>query len=688
MIISHNITAMGANRNLGLTEANLQKSTSKLSSGYRIRVAADDAAGLSISEKMRAQIRGLQRASENAQDGISLLQVADGAMGEVQAILQRMRELSVQAANDVNMEEDRAAIQDEIDELTKEVDHVATTTEFNKKILLDGSWANPENSNEQPLYSLEVMNGDRAGQHLTMEEVLATDGLNIIYTEIVDEFETTQTASGTSTRSGYAKLKETLQTEIVPQAVKALLETFPDTFGYLKDSSIGIGLKLDSDLSSTVLASVGIGYWKYGDGTMVKDQFSYTLTVNMAYLSLKADGTIVSNPNSKNGREALETTIVHEMVHALMDEALTNGMTGAKDGKQDSSNQFPSWFKEGMAQAAAGGCSPYNDWVNGGLGLTEASTESAISSVVKSSANSLSSGTTASQYGTGYLACMYLGYLVSGAGSVSESSIASGLDKILADIKDGKSLDTVIKENTSYKSISDFEKKFGDSESSAFIKKLVTAVGAGNGGLVGKNFTNTDLLPDESYTTNLFKLNIKNDTVTNKYPADVEKLTDGGSKGDTKDTGTGEGNGGTGGTGETGGTGDGEGGLWFQIGANEGQGIRVYIDRMDAQALGITDLSMADHDKAGEAITTLDKALKEVSRQRSLIGANHNRLEYSVRNADNSAENLQAAESRLRDLDMAEEMTVYSKSQILLQAGQSMLAQAAHSSENILQLLR
>lgn len=688
MIISHNILAMNANRNLGITEGDLQKSTRKLASGYRVTMAADDAAGLSISEKMRAQVRGLKRASENAQDGISLLQVADGALGEVQALLQRMRELSVQGANDaVNNVEDRDAIQKEIDELTEELDHVAKATEFNKKTLLDGSWANPAGRAAQPIYfsmgdgegglwlenSLQALNGEKAGTQMTMQEAMQSDGLKIIYTEIENDFETIQTANGSPTASGYANLKSTLEKEIVPQAVKSLLAAFPSTFNYLESSSIGIGLKLVNQPSSSTLASVGIGYLSYSDGTLVKDQFSYTLTVNMGHLDMDASGNIASNPNSSKGREALETTIVHEMMHALMDEALTNGMIGAYDGKKNPSYGFPGWFVEGMAQTAAGGCSPYNDWVNGGLGITAGVSEAAISAAVKNGSNSLTSGTTASKYGTGYLASMYLGYLAGGAGTVSENGIAGGLDKMLSQMRAGKSLDDVIKENTSYAGVLDFEKKFGDSASSAFIKELVTTVGAGNGGLVGGSFASTDLLPDTAHTTNLFKLNTTNDTVMNKYPAGVDKLTDGGSGGNTK-----------GGSGGAGGSGD---GLWFQIGANDGQGITVYIDNMDADALGIRDLSVADHEVAGDAINALDNALREVSRQRSLIGAYHNRLEYSVRNADNSAENMQAAESRIRDTDMAEEMTRYSKSQILLQAGQSMLAQAAHGTESVLQLL-
>ena len=144
MIVQHNITSMNANRQLGIVGNNLAKSTEKLSSGYKINRAADDAAGLAISEKMRAQVRGLNRASDNAQDGISLIQTAEGAMDQKHAILQRTRELMVQASNagvlDGEQENDFQKIQDEIDNLKNEYNRIDTDTEFNKKKLLDGSY--------------------------------------------------------------------------------------------------------------------------------------------------------------------------------------------------------------------------------------------------------------------------------------------------------------------------------------------------------------------------------------------------------------------------------------------------------------------------------------------------------------------------------------------------------------------
>ena len=138
MIIQHNMTAMNANRNLGTTTKKLAKSTEKLSSGYKINRAGDNAAGLAISEKMRGQIRGLDQASTNAEDGISLIQTAEGALTETHSIIHRMRELAVQSASDTNTDDDRTQIQNEIDQLTQEVDRIANTTEFNTKKLLNG----------------------------------------------------------------------------------------------------------------------------------------------------------------------------------------------------------------------------------------------------------------------------------------------------------------------------------------------------------------------------------------------------------------------------------------------------------------------------------------------------------------------------------------------------------------------
>ena len=142
MVVQHNLTAMNSNRMLGLTASSLSKSTEKLSSGYKINRAADNAAGLAISEKMRRQVRGLTQASANAQDGISAVQTAEGALNEVHDMLQRMNELAVQAANDTNMTQDKGYIQSEITALAAEISRVATTTTFNEQNLMNGNFKN------------------------------------------------------------------------------------------------------------------------------------------------------------------------------------------------------------------------------------------------------------------------------------------------------------------------------------------------------------------------------------------------------------------------------------------------------------------------------------------------------------------------------------------------------------------
>ena len=170
MIINHNLNALNSHRQLGMNTVNAGKSMEKLSSGLRINRAGDDAAGLAISEKMRGQIRGLEQASRNAQDAISLIQTAEGALNETHSILQRMRELAVQSSNDTNVSVDRNAIQDELNQLTNEIDRIATTTEFNTQKLLNGSFSSKDfqiGANEKQKLTLSISKMDIANLGLT-----------------------------------------------------------------------------------------------------------------------------------------------------------------------------------------------------------------------------------------------------------------------------------------------------------------------------------------------------------------------------------------------------------------------------------------------------------------------------------------------------------------------------------------
>ena len=173
MIVQHNMTALNANRQLGITNTNLARSTEKLSSGYRVNRAADDAAGLSISEKMRGQIRGLEQASTNAEDGQSLIQTAAGALSEIHSVLQRMRELTVQASNDTNVSADRKAIAKEVRALTSEINRIATQTQFNTMGLLSGGFKNKKlqvgaNTNQTISIKISSMTAGKLGVSATV----------------------------------------------------------------------------------------------------------------------------------------------------------------------------------------------------------------------------------------------------------------------------------------------------------------------------------------------------------------------------------------------------------------------------------------------------------------------------------------------------------------------------------------
>lgn len=195
MIVQHNMTALNANRQLGITNTNLSRSTEKLSSGYRINRASDDAAGLSISEKMRGQIRGLKQASTNAQDGQSLIQTAEGAMNEIHSVLQRMRELTVQAKNDTYKQEDREKIKTEVDQLQSEITRIATQTQFNKMNLLTGSYSDMQfqvGANDGQKIGLSI---DRmTASALSVDGIATAIGAASVGTDVGDILATIDTA--------------------------------------------------------------------------------------------------------------------------------------------------------------------------------------------------------------------------------------------------------------------------------------------------------------------------------------------------------------------------------------------------------------------------------------------------------------------------------------------------------------
>lgn len=710
MRIQHNIASLNTHRNLSFNNTQTNKTLEKLSSGYKINRSADDAAGLAISEKMRAQIRGLNMASKNAQDGISLIQTAEGALNEVHSMLQRMSELAVQASNDTNTNEDRQALQKEIAQIISEVDKVANTTEFNTLKLLDGTFANQATG---------------GGTTITNPYIRITNGK-------IEVTPNPQHNNVMPSDRDYTKFKEMLDNQIVPQAVQSILNTFDDTFGYLRDSNIGIGLTVTNDPTSNVLASMNAKVWTaQGDPT---GDMEYWMSINAASLTFNADGTLT--PES---RSYFETTVAHELMHAFMFESLSAGIFGM-DQNWGTIDKFPDWFVEGTAQAAAGGA----DYAIKNMQLNT-KTEAEITTALDQ--QKLGSGTLRSKYGTGYLAVLYLGHLASG-GSNNLADITQGLDAIMNDVRGGKSLSTAINERTGgkYANVTDFENRFAN-DGATFVKHIVTETGNGVGALISGNLSDVDIVQDVDTTEVLFDLYPNKEVVVNKYrPGHVTMV--GGSTNSTgvqgtqyqasapstnNNQGTGGNNQGTGGQGtqQPGGTGgngnnQGQGGtgtnptppggntgnggtgnqgtqggqgtqptqpttpkgaMTFHVGANGGQVVHLNIEAMSSASLGIDKVDLSTQQGANDAITIAHKAIDKVSAQRSHLGAIQNRLEHTINNLDNTAENLTSAESRIRDADMAGEMMKFTKNNILVQAAQAMLAQANTYPQGVLSLL-
>ena len=523
-----------SNRQLGISTGALAKSTEKLSSGYRINRAADDAAGLAISEKMRSQIRGLNQASTNAQDGISLIQTAEGALQESHSILQRMRELTIQAANGTETDEDRGNIQDEISQLQSELDRISETTEFNTMKLLDGS----------------------------------LDG-------------------GTSSTDAGPK------------------------FGVFCNT---LGAYITSDIKDVQV--LGNGNATVGGESAVWGSDGKTLTLNLAngvsYTQSEIDSLI---KNAKQEDSTAAATIPNVTV------TLKNGSLVGKDYANTAKTAA------GVKASGSGNITTPTLGANAKLEIT------------------------ANKYG-------------------KDNNVNI---KVTFDAKEGEESCTVATAASYSATAAD-----GITNTAGYNLKLSTGV----------EYTEKDieqLLADAGFSATVDITTDAPDTPDSFMVAAKDAngvtitLKSGAGLGDT-DAFLTEKNYGTGAGGK---------GMTLQVGANYGQTISFGIGDMSAAALGVSGSSVNVSTQGGaqNSIEKLDSAIASVSKQRSLLGAVQNRLEHTISNLDNTAENLQAAESSIRDVDMASEMVTFSKNNILQQAAQSMLAQANQSNQGVLSLL-
>jgi flagellin len=478
---------MNANRMLGLTTGAQAKSTEKLSSGYRINRAADDAAGLSISEKMRRQIRGLDQASTNADDGISAVQTAEGALNEVQDMLQRMNELAVQAANGTNSENDRSYLQAEIDQLATEIDRVAETTKFNETYLLKG------------------------------------DGVGGKYVDL-----------GTTTACTGIALSGQDQT----------------------NPAAGVTYSTDRDVAFDVSSNADFS-----------DDSTFTLTVGGANYALKdyADIDDLAAAISSNEKvNSVEITYTNDVSATITTDT----------GKAANNN-------------------------NATFELTNTNKSTTVSGdVTFKVASSFTGASTGSNKIT--------------VGDVEITfTLATKLD-------DEGNL--VYDEETTNQSIASY--------------------------LTDNNYTYTE-------TDGVFSVKLASKMTVNAAKT-VDNL---------------------------------EFNLHVGADSSKTNKIGVSIAAMSADGLGVSGIKVTSEKTATDAIDVIAQAIQKVSKQRSDLGAVQNRLEHTINNLDNVVENTTAAESRIRDTDMAKEMVKYSNLNILGQAGQSMLAQANQANQGVLSLL-
>ena len=325
MVVQHNMQAMNANRMLNITTGQQAKSTEKLSSGYKINRAADDAAGLTISEKMRKQIRGLDQASTNAQDGVSSVQTAEGALTEVHSMLQRMNELAVQAANGTNAESDRQAIQDEIDQLTTEIDRVAETTKFNEIYLLKGDSEGGTKTeklaaHDAGLAGTLVDNGDTAT--FTAKALKHGEEINIAgksYTvDGVTKPNTNSIAQGTTGAAGvkgtYTFALAGMQADLNGKATFTIDG---------KDYTIDVAKDDDATAIGTKLATALDG--KIDDGLGTK----YAVTNNAGTLTFEAGKVGANNKAITGAYKPLENgTTVTDIYNKMKDELATASSIG------------------------------------------------------------------------------------------------------------------------------------------------------------------------------------------------------------------------------------------------------------------------------------------------------------------------------------------------------------------------
>ena len=691
---------MNANRMLQTTNKSRRKTTEKLSSGYRINRAADDAAGLSISEKMRKQIRGLDRASANAQDGVSFCQVADGAMDEIIQILQRENELALQSANGINSTSDREAIQREIEQLNAEINRINDKTTFNSNRVFS------EDTRELQTYTMSYEEwqeryGDRTisqnlynpdyGYKLSFdaEGHLLIDGQKAVLkwdTTDIDFDRNFSFTNGTSLSlfrvakdaAGNPIQEATIESLVlertvnmwIPTASKQICDAFPslrDAFG--KDGVDTMGVYLSDDSTSNNLASV------------ISSRSGYKTTeinmqINMGYYR----DLVLNNTDGVSGAYGaiyLDRTIEHELMHAYMSSSI-QGFSGLNHA-----------IKEGLAEASHG----IEDVRAGGIGWL-AENPSALAAVLNKPA---SDPVETNDYSGGFIMFRYLGTLAERDTTTGklpsnfdlarvQNASREAADRFMRVLTEGSGamtqdrIDAAVEAASGGRihSYADLVANITSDQANAlsgddFLKSYCgiilhdSTTGGLAGGTWGTSYSTAEgtvyedpYQPIDAYDAYPLKLDAHPyfALLEQREPDKPAELY-------------------------------GETATSVFVGADSSQANLVGIQSfsLSCQSMGILNLSVVSEKAATMAIDTIGNAINYANQVRSYYGAVQNRLEHTIANLDNVAENTQAAESRIQDTDMAKYMVEFQKENILAQAGQAILAQANQSSQGVMTLL-
>ena len=540
MVVQHNLQAMNANRMLGVTQKSVATNTEKLSSGYRINRAADDAAGLAISEKMRKQIRGLDQASSNAEDGISCVQTAEGALAEVQDMLQRMNELVVQAANGTNSTNDRQYIQDEIDQLISEVDRVAVSTKFNEIYLLEGD----KEGTTTYEYTINYLTDDALDPTGKSKVLNAEDKPVLVNYDGTDNIYIVNSASVSTSNAS-----SPVTADVISKG--------SDVTRFLKDGG-------------------KVGESSVCENIVIDEQY-------VAFKNTDIDGDALSTDATGNLVDAAEDAYIYDttnksIIHVKAGEDLTPYID------KDTAGNYSMKSGYRMLAAVGGDTTTFANLqgVEINPGLVDANFKGAVETYkLYDRDGAVVSGVALDKYFNE--SGEYLGGLFKTDNATAGGEIAAGSDDIYA--------------------------------------------------YVSKN-------TEEVSEALSFTLQVGADSDrTNKITATIESMSAAG----------------------------------------------LGISKLRSTAVGIVDKT---GDNATDAIDIIAAAIQKVSTQRSALGAVQNRLDHTIKNLDNVVENTTAAESAIRDTDMAEEMVAYSNNNVLQQAGQSMLAQANQANQGILSLLQ